>query len=68
MIPTKIGVVPSTSPTVEALVRWTEVTNEIWFSEDEERGEQDELHVGRAIRNERSRHQVKAQKSTIAAP
>ena len=31
-MPTKIGVVPSTRPTVEALVRCTEVTKQIWFA------------------------------------
>ena len=45
MMPTKIGVVPSTSPTVEALVRWTEVTKRDLVREDEDRREHDEPRV-----------------------
>ena len=63
MMPTKIGVVPSTSPTVEAFVRWTEETKQSWLAKIRTAASPTSSRRSSAIRNERSRRQVNAQKS-----
>jgi hypothetical protein len=67
MTPTKIGVVPRTSPTVEADVRWTEPTKQSWFRKIRSAATPTSLPSESRIRNERSRCQVKPQKSEVAA-
>ncbi len=57
-MPAKIGVVPSTSPTVEALVRCAEVTNDTWLRKIIAAAISTNRKSRRSIRNDRSRHQV----------
>src|SRR5579862_1069178 len=65
--PTNTGVVPSTSPTVEAVVRWIELTKQSWFRKINSAASATSLASESRIRNERSRCAVNAQKSDVAA-
>src|SRR5215208_69301 len=66
-IPMKIGVMPSTSATVDAFVSFTEYTNPSWFRKIAPAAIEISRESRRETRKLRSCDQVNAQKSAVAA-
>src|SRR6266550_4597153 len=66
--PVKIGSAPRISATVDADVSCTEITKQSWLRKMSRPPSATSRTSLRAIRNERSRRQVKHKKSAVAAP